>query len=98
MSALTRLYDRAQQVLALDSVHVPSPCVSICVINPNSGLCEGCLRTLDGAVGSRNRHPSLGTSSARCCRGRAFEPCWTRPLFFGSVAAWGAGWVAVCCC
>ena len=47
MSAITRLKDRAQQVLASDSVHVPSPCVSVCVINPNTGLCEGCLRTLD---------------------------------------------------
>ena len=47
MSAITRLKDRAQQVLALDSVHVQSPCVSICVINPNSGLCEGCLRSLE---------------------------------------------------
>jgi predicted Fe-S protein YdhL (DUF1289 family) len=26
---------------------VPSPCISICTINPASQLCEGCLRTLD---------------------------------------------------
>ncbi|HRA78394.1 MAG TPA: DUF1289 domain-containing protein [Burkholderiaceae bacterium] len=26
---------------------IPSPCVSICRIDPASGLCEGCLRTLD---------------------------------------------------
>ena len=26
---------------------VPSPCVDICRMNPASGLCEGCLRTLD---------------------------------------------------
>jgi predicted Fe-S protein YdhL (DUF1289 family) len=26
---------------------VPSPCVSICRIDPDSGLCEGCLRTLE---------------------------------------------------
>jgi predicted Fe-S protein YdhL (DUF1289 family) len=51
MSAITRLKDRAQQVLALDLVHVPSPCVSICVINPNSGLCEGCLRNLEEVAG-----------------------------------------------
>ncbi len=24
-----------------------SPCVSICTINDDSGLCEGCFRTLD---------------------------------------------------
>ena len=25
----------------------PSPCIGICVINPNTHLCEGCARTLD---------------------------------------------------
>ncbi len=24
-----------------------SPCVNICVVHPTSGLCTGCLRTLD---------------------------------------------------
>jgi len=26
---------------------IPSPCVSVCRIDPASGLCVGCLRTLD---------------------------------------------------
>ncbi|ODS96423.1 MAG: hypothetical protein ABS56_13440 [Lautropia sp. SCN 69-89] len=26
---------------------VPSPCISVCRIDAASGLCEGCLRTLD---------------------------------------------------
>lgn len=26
---------------------VPSPCVSVCVIDERSGLCTGCQRTLD---------------------------------------------------
>lgn len=26
---------------------VPSPCISVCRIDPASGLCEGCLRTID---------------------------------------------------
>ena len=26
---------------------VPSPCVSVCRMSADSGLCEGCLRTLD---------------------------------------------------
>jgi uncharacterized protein len=26
---------------------VPSPCVSICVMDNSTGLCTGCLRTLD---------------------------------------------------
>jgi predicted Fe-S protein YdhL (DUF1289 family) len=24
-----------------------SPCIKVCVIDPDSGLCKGCLRTLD---------------------------------------------------
>ena len=27
-------------------VHVPSPCVNVCQMDPASGLCLGCLRTL----------------------------------------------------
>ncbi len=30
---------------------VPSPCISICRIDPASGLCEGCLRSLDEIAG-----------------------------------------------
>jgi uncharacterized protein len=26
---------------------VPSPCMSVCRMDPLSGFCEGCLRTLD---------------------------------------------------
>jgi predicted Fe-S protein YdhL (DUF1289 family) len=26
---------------------VPSPCISVCRIDPADGLCEGCQRTLD---------------------------------------------------
>ncbi|MBW7924131.1 MAG: DUF1289 domain-containing protein [Burkholderiaceae bacterium] len=26
---------------------IPSPCISVCRIDPASGSCEGCLRTLD---------------------------------------------------
>ena len=26
---------------------VPSPCISVCAIDEASGLCAGCLRTLD---------------------------------------------------
>ena len=25
----------------------PSPCIGVCVINPQTQLCEGCFRTLD---------------------------------------------------
>lgn len=25
----------------------PSPCIGVCVINPNTQLCDGCFRTLE---------------------------------------------------
>jgi predicted Fe-S protein YdhL (DUF1289 family) len=34
-------------VPALASGAVPSPCVSVCRIDPATGWCEGCLRTID---------------------------------------------------
>lgn len=37
------LRDRRQTV----SGEVPSPCISVCAIDPDSGLCTGCFRTLD---------------------------------------------------
>lgn len=27
--------------------NAPSPCISLCRMNPQTGLCEGCLRTID---------------------------------------------------
>jgi predicted Fe-S protein YdhL (DUF1289 family) len=46
MSRLQRLAQLAQQVLSEPQPHVPSPCVSICSMNPQSPWCEGCLRSL----------------------------------------------------
>jgi prolyl-tRNA editing enzyme YbaK/EbsC (Cys-tRNA(Pro) deacylase)/predicted Fe-S protein YdhL (DUF1289 family) len=38
----------ARAVLALATAeNVPSPCISVCRMNEVTGLCEGCLRTLD---------------------------------------------------
>lgn len=30
---------------------IPSPCVNVCQMDPGSGLCLGCLRTLDEIAG-----------------------------------------------
>ena len=30
-----------------DSSTVPSPCINVCRMNPRTGLCEGCFRTID---------------------------------------------------
>ena len=29
---------------------VPSPCVSLCKMSPDTGYCEGCMRTIDEIV------------------------------------------------
>jgi predicted Fe-S protein YdhL (DUF1289 family) len=29
---------------------VPSPCINVCEIAPDTGLCRGCLRTIDEIV------------------------------------------------
>ena len=56
-----------------DAARVPSPCISVCRIEPASGLCEGCLRTLDeiaqwGAMSDLARREVLHAIDAR--RGR----------------------------
>ena len=33
---------------------VPSPCVSLCKMNRDTGFCEGCLRTIDEIVAWAN--------------------------------------------
>jgi uncharacterized protein len=30
---------------------IPSPCVNVCQMNPYTGLCRGCFRTLDEIAG-----------------------------------------------
>jgi predicted Fe-S protein YdhL (DUF1289 family) len=48
-SARELLLERAG---ALDATEpVPSPCISVCRMDPATGLCEGCFRTLDEVAG-----------------------------------------------
>ena len=52
------LSERTAQVLAQPTPSapnsVPSPCVSLCLMHPSGGWCEGCLRTLP-EIGSWSR-------------------------------------------
>jgi predicted Fe-S protein YdhL (DUF1289 family) len=34
-------------VITAQAEEVASPCINVCRMNPETGLCEGCLRTLD---------------------------------------------------
>jgi len=47
MAVTDLLAKRARQVAAGLCDEVPSPCVSICRMDPVSELCEGCFRSLD---------------------------------------------------
>ena len=45
---LAQLRHTAEQVAALPAdSSIVSPCISVCRMDPGSGLCEGCLRTID---------------------------------------------------
>jgi uncharacterized protein len=45
--ALDLLAERVRDLDAINGDEVPSPCVSVCRMNSETNLCEGCLRTLD---------------------------------------------------
>jgi predicted Fe-S protein YdhL (DUF1289 family) len=44
---MKQLAHRATQVLAKPEPQVPSPCVSVCVMDPRSAVCTGCWRSLE---------------------------------------------------
>ena len=46
-SARELLLEHARRVAADEVAAVPSPCMSVCRMDMDTGLCEGCLRTLD---------------------------------------------------
>lgn len=57
MNARTKLLaQRAAQVLAEHAPHVPSPCLSVCVMDPQTDMCAGCWRSLD-EIGAWSRMP-----------------------------------------
>ena len=45
LGAIQLLRDRAAELA--DDEPVPSPCISVCRMDAATGLCAGCLRTLD---------------------------------------------------
>ncbi len=47
---VARLIQRLPQVLA-QSADIPSPCQSVCVMDPDRDWCQGCLRTLHEIAG-----------------------------------------------
>ncbi|MCZ8293674.1 MAG: DUF1289 domain-containing protein [Hylemonella sp.] len=38
---------RKASAVQAQAQNLPSPCISVCRMEPSTGLCKGCLRTLD---------------------------------------------------
>jgi hypothetical protein len=54
---------------------LPSPCISVCRMNESSGLCEGCLRSLEEiAQWGRADDESKRAILARIAERRKLEP------------------------
>ncbi|MBP6647909.1 MAG: DUF1289 domain-containing protein [Burkholderiaceae bacterium] len=51
MMNATKLIASYQNQVCHNDQNIPSPCVSVCVMNPGSGLCLGCFRTIDEIAG-----------------------------------------------
>jgi uncharacterized protein len=47
MDVLDLLAERVREIETMAGDDVPSPCMSVCRMNMDTELCEGCLRTLD---------------------------------------------------
>jgi hypothetical protein len=41
------MFSASSQPSGASSAAVPSPCISVCRIDPATGWCEGCYRTID---------------------------------------------------
>lgn len=53
------LAERSRDVAAGRCAEVPSPCISVCRMDPSTELCEGCWRTLD-EIASWSALPEAG--------------------------------------
>ena len=64
---------------------VASPCISVCVLDAASGMCTGCLRTLDEIAGwidmsdeARRRSSASCRAGERASRAQARRCAWRR--------------------
>ena len=47
MPAADSMFSSSSQLSGAATATVPSPCISVCRIDPATGWCEGCYRTID---------------------------------------------------
>lgn len=53
---------------------LPSPCVSVCVMDPDSGVCRGCYRTLDEIADWARQPPAGQRAIWQCVAQRMSSP------------------------
>lgn len=58
LAARGRALLRARAAIVADEPDPPSPCLSVCCMAPDTGLCMGCLRTLDEIAAWGGMRPS----------------------------------------
>ena len=62
-----------------DASAVASPCIDVCALDPRTGLCEGCLRTIDeiaawGALDDATKRDVLQRLAERRARRAPAQP------------------------
>lgn len=57
---------------------VPSPCINVCRMNPDTGLCEGCWRTLD-EIAAWSKMPDAGKREVWLRLAERGGPSWMEP-------------------
>ena len=70
MAAIDLLAKRARLVGGGLAGDVPSPCLSVCRMDPSTDVCEGCFRTLDeiaawGRMGDADKRAVWGLIERR---------------------------------
>jgi len=71
--AINQLAARARSMSASDA-NIPSPCISVCRINADSALCEGCFRTLAEISGWSRSSPQAQRQLWQTILQRAAQP------------------------
>ena len=74
MSANDLLAESARRVAAEPESEVPSPCISVCKMDPTTQLCEGCFRTLDEIADWSRMHDEGKREVWRLIGERALTP------------------------
>jgi uncharacterized protein len=71
----------------------PSPCINVCRMDPVSGLCEGCLRTLDEiaqwSTASESRKQAIWQQLQQRAEKRSVKMAPVPPADAGSLEARG---------